>query len=475
MSRNQFYEAKRIAVSSLRLDTRNPRIRHGQDQKDCIMRILRDRDNFLALLKDIAANGITIEPIVVSKNEAEKWVVRDGNRRITALKLLNRPSLALPDTALVSLISRIREAHIENIPSKVSCFASDDEAAILSYLKLKHTGENSGIGQKSWSAVLIALFNLHTGVNDQNRRAAQLLLWAEENGLRINDDFQITTLSRGLNIDTLELIGFKIENDNIIPKISIPKAFAMVEYVINDITEGRINVKRDGEDGSIFTKESQLRYFRKVRDVFAEQPDEPTPPSPPAGDPPHDPVDGAPPQYDDNPQDTPQDIPPPAGRPTPPGGPIKPAWDRPCLFGRRKKSTPGFSIPDSEPKARSVVAELRGLNPMESPIAVAMLLRYLIELSNTRYRQAHPSLRQQDHLHRGIATSAEHMKGAERLTQDELDVILRYTREEQSMLHIKTLQAYIHRPNFHPNGQTLNTFWDEIGCFVKACWAEEAL
>jgi len=63
------------------------------------------------------------------------------------------------------------------------------------------------------------------------------------------------------------------------------------------------------------------------------------------------------------------------------------------------------------------------------------------------------------------------MKAAGLLSQGELDVILRYTREEQSMLHIKTLQAYIHRSNFHPNGQAINTFWDEIGCFIAACWA----
>ncbi|MBT9523418.1 MAG: hypothetical protein IV101_21285 [Dechloromonas sp.] len=468
MSRHQFYEVKRVAVSSLLLDTYNPRIRHGQDQKDCIARILRDRDNFLSLMKDIAANGLSIEHVVVSKNHSGKWVVRDGNRRITALKLLNRPSLALPDTALVSLITRIREAHAENIPSKIQCMACDDEETISSFLKRKHTGANAGIGQKSWSAVLIALFNLHAGIADQNRRAAQLLLWAEENGMQINDEFPITTLTRGLSAETLQLIGFKIEDDDIVPVVSIEKAYAMVERVIIDIAQGRIHVKRDGEEGSIFTKENQRKYFRSVRDAFADQPDEPVPPASqpmpalPADRPPHEPTGGSP-------VDAPQDNS--ATRPARrQASPAKPAWDRPCLFGRRKGAAPGFIIPDSEPKAISVTVELRGINPRDTPIAAAMLLRYLIELSNAYYRQAH-SLRQLDTMRKSIANSAEHMKGAGLLSQDEIDVILRYTREEQSMLHINTLQAYIHRPNFHPNGQAINTFWDEIGCFVAACWA----
>ncbi len=467
MSRHQFYEAKRVAVSSLLLDTYNPRIRHGQDQNDCIARILRDRDNFLSLLKDIAANGLSIEHVVVSKNGNGKWVVRDGNRRITALKLLNRPSLALPDTALVSLITRIREAHAENIPSKINCVACDDEETISSFLKRKHTGANAGIGQKSWSAVLIALFNLHAGIADQNRRAAQLLLWAEENGMQIDDEFPITTLTRGLSAETLQLIGFKIENDEIVPVISVEKAYAMVERVINDIAQGRVHVKRDGEEGSIFTKENQRRYFRSVRDAFADRPDEPVPTAPPT---PASPTNPSPDEQASSAASAATQDNPVTRQAQRQPSPTKPAWDRPCLFGRRRGAAPGFIIPESEPKAISVIAELRNINPMETPIAAAMLLRYLIELSNTRYRLAH-SLRQLDTMHRSIANSAEHMKAAGLLSQDELDVIQRYTREEQSMLHIKTLQAYIHRPNFHPNGQAINTFWNEIGCFVAASWA----
>lgn len=467
MTRENFYDVKRVAVSSLQLDTYNPRIRHGQDQKDCIARILRDRENFLNLLKDIATNGLSIEHILISKNEAGKWVVRDGNRRITALKLLNRPNLALPNQGLVTLISRIRDAHADRIPSKVNCMACDDEATISAYLERKHTGANAGVGQKPWSAVLIGFFNLHAGINDQYRRAAQLLLWAEENGMQIDDEFPITTLTRGLSAETLQLIGFRIENDSLVPAVSSEKAAAMVGRVIRDIAEGRVNVKRDAEEGSIFTKEAQRKYFRAVRDAFVSLPDTLA----------RQEGDGAA-RTEQNPRNAavPANHTDRAAQPDTVAAAMRrqpaaarPAWERPCLFGRRRGSPPNFAIPANEAKAISVVAELRSMNPGGTPIATAMLLRYLIELSNTRYRQAN-NLRAQEVLHRAIASSAEHMKQAGLIDQGQLDVVLRYTREEQSMLHIKTLQSYLHNPNFHPNGQTLNTFWDEIGCFVRACW-----
>lgn len=471
MARDHFYEVKKVSISALQLDTFNPRIRHGQDQNDCISRILRDRDNFLNLLKDIAANGLSPEHILVSKNPEGKWVVRDGNRRVTALKLLNRPTLALPDNGLVTLISRIRDAHADNIPKKLNCLACDDENEISAYLERKHTGVNAGIGQKGWSALLKSLFNLHAGIADQNRRAAQLLLWAEEQGMHIDDEYPITTLVRGLNADTLKLIGFAIENDAIVPLVSLEKAFAMAERVINDIAEGKIHVKRDVEDGSIFTKAAQLKYFKAVRDSFGDQPDAPAPQpraatSPAADAPQTTPPQATPatPQAESAPEPGPQRRQPNAA---------KPAWDRPCLFGRRANSAPGFIIPESEPKAISVVGELRRVDPKNTPIACAMLLRYLLELSNEYYRRQNGlRISQQDSLHRSIANSSEHMKTANRIDPAEHDLILRYTRDEESMLHVKTLQAYIHKPNFHPNAQAMNTFWDEIGSFVRACWAE---
>lgn len=464
MARDHFYEVKKVSISTLQLDTYNPRIRHGQDQNDCIARILRDRENFLNLLKDIAANGLSPEHILISKSQSGKWVVRDGNRRVTALKLLNRPNLALPDNALVTLITRIREAHIENIPKKLNCLACDDESEISAYLERKHTGVNAGIGQKGWSALLKSLFNLHAGITDQNRRAAQLLLWAEEHGLQIDDEYPITTLVRGLNSDTLKLIGFNIKDDAIVPAIAVDKAFAMAEQVINDIAEGRIHVKRDTESGSIFTKTAQIKYFKAIRDSFADQHDGPSPIEQPADERSRDPqadVTPQPPSADDN-------------RTRRQPSPAKPAWDRPCLFGKKSNASPGFIIPDSEPKAISVVAELRSLNPRSTPIACAMLLRYLIELSNTHYRQKNElRINRDDSLHRSIANSSTHMNTNGLIAAEDHDLIMRYTRDEESMLHIKTLQAYIHKPNFHPNGQALNTFWDEIGCFVKACWQDE--
>lgn len=490
MSRNRYYNVTDLSIEDLLLDTHNPRIRHGADQADCIARLMRKKYPLLNLIRDIASKGLTPEHILVSKTEDGKWRVRDGNRRIASLKLLNRPALAQTDAQFASQVRQIADEYQANIPTTISCLACDDEATILDYIERKHTGENAGVGQKDWEAMLISLFNLEKHEADQNRRAAQLLLWAETQSLPIEDTFPITSLTRGLNTETLALIGFRVDDDELVPTLPAPQAYALASRVINDFASGRINVSRDGAAGSIYSSEQRDAYFRQVRQdigpAYSTGQPQPAPHNDSSGGGSPHPTDGTPPSpasptsppgspadNDSSDHSTPHQS---GGTPLGASGnpPRQPSpatlpQNRKCLFGPRKNASPGIAIPSSETKVQSIIVELRQLNPLETPLATTMLLRALIELSNNCYREKN-QLREEQHLHTGIANTADHMKTAGLLNQNQYDAITSHTRGTVGLLHIKTLQHHIHRSTFHPNGQTLNTFWDEIGCFVTACW-----
>lgn len=47
-------------------------------------------------------------PILVMPTNDEKWIVKDGNRRVTALKLLNDPNLC-SEPHLISKIKEIKK------------------------------------------------------------------------------------------------------------------------------------------------------------------------------------------------------------------------------------------------------------------------------------------------------------------------------------------------------------------------------
>lgn len=477
MSRDKFYAVPDIPVAELLLDTDNPRIRHGEDQNDCIARILRDRENFLNLLKDIAAQGLSPEHVLVSKNAEGKWVVRDGNRRTTALKLLNRPEQCLPDQQLEQIVRRVAQGANGSIPSVLNCLACDDESAIMAYLERKHTGENAGIGQRTWSALLKSLFNLHVGTTDANKRAAQLVLWVEGHGLRVDDDFPITNLSRALTAETLELVGFGILNDKLIPTLPVPQAYALAARVISDVASGRVHVRRDDSEGSIYSTAAQLAYFQRVRTEVgpaidrentasggsgpalpeeASAPPRPDGRNAPGGRSQEDPP--SPPDADDDP------APPSPGRR--PSAPATPSWERPCLFPRKH---PGFGIPVGHTKVSNIITELRNLKVKETPLAVAMVFRTLVELSEDHYRTKH-QISDGDTFTKRIARAADHMSTAGTLSDDQHQVVIRRSREDGGIMHATTLHKYVHSPDFHPNYQTLNSLWDELGCFVAACW-----
>jgi len=487
MSLKDFYKVPNVPVVELLLDTGNPRIRHGSDQKDCIARLLRRSRTFMNLLRDIAINGLSIEHLVITRNNFGKWVVRDGNRRIAALQLLNEPGRC-PDPVLRQEIQRLAAEYPENILTHIDCIASDNEEAVLRYLELKHTGANEGIGQESWSALTKAIFNVSHGLQDQNKRAVQLIMWAEEQGIRIEDDFPLTNLNRMINQNTLRIIGFKVEDDKLMPIIDTESARRIVERIIKDLESQVVKVN------DIFTPEQQIDYVKKIRrEIFPEDPictttenkqeyregqenenrqeDENGQKN---GNKYEGPLNNGHSQQtqsingneEANTSGEKATSPPSGNRPQRHRSPKKPSWDRKCIFPGGK---PGFNIPEKHSKAYNIVVELRKLNVKETPIAVAFLLRALIELSEGHYRQEH-KLPEKDKFNKKIAAAAEHMANRGEITNDQKEVIIRRTREEEGILHVTTLHKYVHSPDFHPSAQIINTLWDEIGFFVEQCW-----
>lgn len=159
MARSDFLVVSDVAIEDIMLDVHNARIRAGADQNDCIRRILRKRDQFLAICESIAKDGLTTMPILASPNGDGTYTVKDGNRRTTALKLLNNPDLC-PEPELITKIEKIVSLH-KNFPSRVDLTVTDNEPAMIREVLSRHQGEMGGAGQMGWSAYLRTLYLLN--------------------------------------------------------------------------------------------------------------------------------------------------------------------------------------------------------------------------------------------------------------------------------------------------------------------------
>lgn len=80
-----------IKLTSLFVNTENYRFEPLSSQKEAIDKMIEDQgDKLYSLVDDIVTNGLSpVDLIIVTPNEdSNKYVVLEGNRRITSLKLL---------------------------------------------------------------------------------------------------------------------------------------------------------------------------------------------------------------------------------------------------------------------------------------------------------------------------------------------------------------------------------------------------
>lgn len=468
MARKDFIQQSNIPIQNILLDTENARIRAGSDQNNCISRILRKESQMLVLMEDIAENGLTTMPILVMPHSEGKWVVKDGNRRITALKLLNFPE-GCPEPHLISKIKKIKEKYVDNIPATVDCLSSDNFDAIFQEIVARHSGARNGAGQYDWFAYMRTIYLLNNGHPTDYRRAGQYMCWAEREGIDVDDDFPITSVARFFTKENLRLLGFEVENDSLNPILSKEKIIKMASKINTDFSLKLVDVN------TVFNPSDAKAYLQSVRrsagiidlepDLQEEKKEDCGPDSKKRGYEPKFSPTSDEDQSKEEQEKKPDELSKPTGRG---GAPKKNPSERNKLFGRGKI---GLSIPDDEVKIRTIISELRQLDVKKTTLATAFLLRALLELSDKEYRKIN-NLKDRQGLAKNIAYSADHMLQYKLISDSEHHIISAYTRGEQGTVHIETLQKLIHRETHHPDYISMNVFWDNIGCFVRACWKD---
>lgn len=137
---------KYISFDNLCLDLFYPRLpksKQGKDEKTVIDYMLLEAAT-LELMLAIAENDFfagELLLVVKDKTEEGKFVVIEGNRRLTAVKLLHNPNLT-------TVKSNARAEIVENAkftPLELPCLIFDDKSQILKYLGFRHI-----TGIKSW-------------------------------------------------------------------------------------------------------------------------------------------------------------------------------------------------------------------------------------------------------------------------------------------------------------------------------------
>lgn len=174
----QEYKIIYIPIADLEYDKENPRLPHSvvdsKNESDVIDWMLKDA-SIIELMGSIGEKGFfPAEPLlVVKKGTTNKYTVIEGNRRLTAVKLLNDPGLAT--RRLPSIKSLVDEAIKK--PKDLPVMVFPKRKVILDYLGFKHI-----TGVKQWSALAKAKYlkelqqeykSSKISINDQYKKLAK--------------------------------------------------------------------------------------------------------------------------------------------------------------------------------------------------------------------------------------------------------------------------------------------------------------
>ena len=246
-------EIKPISLNLIKLDQEN--VRFGNDvaesEREAIELLMADQEDarkILRLAEHIAENGLDPTELQLLTPDGDgRYIVLEGNRRLTALKLLQKPDLC-PDPKLAKNFIALNEQLGESLPEDIDCSIVPTREAGDMWIELKHTGENRGVGRVGWdSDIRDERRARQTGVESVGRQIRNLI---KDEVTIFSDDIRsgirripVTTLTRlfssrpAQDAFQLHIVGKKLT-----PMVDLRYIAPSVEFAISLFLDSGYNV-----------------------------------------------------------------------------------------------------------------------------------------------------------------------------------------------------------------------------------------
>lgn len=445
-------EQKNIDLSLLSVNIENPRFEMVGSQREAISHMIDDQGQRLSkLAQDILDNGLNpSDLIIVTKHEKSEghYNVLEGNRRITALKLLANPDL-IPDKhkSLLNTFKKLSERFYLNPISELPCVVFDDEQLANRWIKLKHTGANDGIGVVSWDAQQKARFEER--VEGKSSYALQVIDFLGKQ--EIEDD-----LKKNLNKlpsssvqrlvtdpDFRNVVGLDIKDGKLYTKLPQEEVTKPLVKMAKDLLRDDFTVKE------IYYKDDRLNYIETFK--TNELPNKST-------------------ELSANWELT---------TPNPPQKPKeKPTNNKSKSKSSKLSTARNTIIPKScilhinQTRINKIYRELKDLDLRDFCNCGAITFRVFIELSIDYYieEKGITGTHKNDKLRKKVTVVTDYMDNNSILDKDKLKGIRNALGNNNHILSIDTFNAYVHNKHLNPTENDLKLAWDNIEHFVLKLW-----
>lgn len=443
-------EMKMVPVRRLMLDENNPRFRRPMAQDEAIAEFAKSPKT-RKLAKHIVLHGLNpFDPIAVMKDSASrKFIVREGNRRTAALKLLDNPDLA-PHPAEVKHYANLAASKDAVIPQNVQVVVIDDDKEMRRWIRLKHAPDQSGISTLFWQPWEKANFDDGTGLGAKYRYARELVnaalehQWIDE---QLHDKLNLSTLSRVLDDEEARsVIGFSVDGNGLHTSLDVDAQAKLAKRLVEDTGRGGTESSR-----TLRKTEDLVRYTKHLAKDLSLAVDA------------------------DN-----------VG--TRVGSKLTSAKKKATKTwsGRTKASpddvtrkhvvTKTFHASVAVARAREILTELREIDVQRAPNAASVLFRIFLEFSVMHYAEdtgnGIKQKGQKDDLNKMIVRVRDDLLAKGRIKKGQVAVINKSISTPDHFLSAAQINQWVHNPLVHPNPREVNAAWNGVSDFLAALWGD---
>ena len=428
---------RKLPLASLIVNPANDRHGELENETAAIAQLFAAQESHMRnLAKDLVAKGEIFEPPLVFPS-GDKYVVADGNRRTTCLKLLAAARRA-PTVELQQFFAELKARWPGTFPDKIECRVEADRDRVDDILFRRHTGVQGGIGQSTWDDRMKSNFVIRTGKGSGLNVADEIERRLKEAKLLPARKIPRSNLNRLLSAETLRnRLGISVRKGKLDIIRDEAETLAALHRVASDLAHRSITLD------DIWDTESKLAYIDALEaEGVLPKVARKSHPKPPAGA---------------------------APAPTPPPRPAPPrpqAW--PHLIPNVQYSVTWLAHLQ---RHRAIWEELQyKLDLGETPNAVSVLLRVLLELSIDNYvkRRRPAGVQETEKLAVKAGKVAADLHTAGKIDKKYLGAITKLKQGEE-IVSLDTLNRYVHAPNFSVSPDHLKMLWATLADFIVLC------
>ena len=252
------YKKQSIKITDLLINIENSRFDPVKNQEQALsIMIEKIKSKIKNLAEDISQNGLNPGKLwYVVKNDS-KFLVLEGNRRLTAIKLVSNPDLIDLDKETKSFFQGLKDNFGKSLPKDIDCIVFDSEEDAYRWIQLEHTGENNGIGLVKWDSEQTDRFKAQAS-GSKLTKGVQVLDFMRKNELYVQN-INVTNIDRLMGTPYVrEQIGIGFEKGSLILDDDKKNIVDDLNKVVDAMSRSNFNV------GKIYTADLRKKWIDDV-------------------------------------------------------------------------------------------------------------------------------------------------------------------------------------------------------------------